>query len=353
MANDVNLSRHAWVPDMLRRIRFGEWSMEYTTLGRTGLRVSVAGLGTGGFSRVGIGQSEDHAVGIIRQAMDLGVNLIDTAAVYGTEGVVGRAIKGIDRDSIVICTKASKPAADAAFEVPKILDSLDGSLRRLGLDHVDVFQLHAVPPAAYDYVREAIVPALLREKDKGKFRFLGITETSPNDHEMAMMQRAAATADTPWDTAMFAFNLMDQVARQNVFPLTLRNKVGTLMMFAVRSIFARPAQLADTMRDLAANGLVPAGLAASDAPLGWLVHPEGASSVTDAAYRYVRHEPGVNVVLFGTGDPEHLKSNIESILKPPLPDADREKLRTLFSHLRGVGLEIPPFARERRAAAAR
>ena len=83
------------------------------------------------------------------------------------------------------------------------------------------------------------------------------------------------------------------------------------------------------------------------------MHPNGASSVTDAAYRYVRHEPGVDVVLFGTGDADHLKANITSILKPPLPEADRTKLRALFSHLRGVGLEIPPFARERRAAAAK
>jgi len=324
--------------------------MDYTTLGRTGLRVSVAGLGTGGFSRIGIGQSEDHAVGIIRQALDLGVNLIDTAAVYGTEHVVGRALLGVARDSVVVCTKASKPINDPAFTVAKIIESLDGSLTRLGLDYVDVFQLHAVPPAAYDYVRNEIVPALLREKDKGKFRFLGITETSPNDHEQNMLQRAAA--DTPWDTAMFAFNLMAQVARDHVFPLTLQNKVGTLMMFAVRSIFARPEQLAATMKDLAAKGLVPAELAASDEPLSFLVHPDGASSVTDAAYRYVRHEPGVDVVLFGTGDPDHLRTNIASILKPPLPETDRTKLRTLFSHLRGVGLEPPPFALERRAAAA-
>jgi aryl-alcohol dehydrogenase-like predicted oxidoreductase len=326
--------------------------MQYTTFGRTGLRVSVAGLGTGGFSRIGIGQSEDHAVRIVREALDLGVNLIDTAAVYGTEAVIGRALRDVPRDAVVVCTKASKPVNDPAFTVARIVDSLDGSLTRLGLDHVDVFQLHAVPPAAYDYVREQIVPALLRERDKGKFRFLGITETSPNDNEMLMMRKAAASADTPWDTAMFAFNLMSQVAREAVFPLTLKNRVGTLLMFAVRSIFARPEQLAETVRDLAAKGLVPAELATSDDPLGFLVHGGGASSVTDAAYRYVRHEPGVDVVLFGTGNVEHLKSNVASILKPPLPEADREKLRVLFSHLRGVGLEVPPFARERRAAAA-
>jgi len=316
--------------------------MQYTTLGRTGLKVSVAGLGTGGFSRLGLGTGHDeaHAVGIIRQAMDLGVNLIDTAAVYGTEEVVAKAIRGTARDQIVLCTKASKPAGDQQFTAGKVLDSLDGSLKRLEVDYVDVFQLHAVPPAAYDHVRREIVPALLRAREQGKFRFLGITETSPNDNEQIMMNRAVQ--DTPWDVAMLAFNLMSQVARTQVFPHTLANGVGTLMMFAVRSIFARPQQLRDTMKDLAAKGLVPMALAERDEPLDFLVHPGGASSLTDAAYRYVRHEPGVDVVLFGTGDAAHLRTNIESILKPPLPEADRAKLREMFSHLRGVGLEVPP-----------
>jgi hypothetical protein len=96
------------------------------------------------------------------------------------------------------------------------------------------------------------------------------------------------------------------------------------------------------MKELAAEGQVPTWLAESDDPLGFLVHEGGATSLTDAAYRYVRHEPGVDVVLFGTGDAGHLRSNVESILKPPLPEADRAKLAELFSHLRGVGLEAPP-----------
>jgi aryl-alcohol dehydrogenase-like predicted oxidoreductase len=315
--------------------------MQYTSLGRTGLKVSVAGLGCGGFSRLGLGtgQSADHAISIVRQAIDLGVTLIDTAAVYGTEDVVGAAIRGIDRDAVVVCTKASKPAGDPAFSPKKVIESLDASLQRLGLDYVDVFQIHAVPPAAYAHVRDAVVPALLREREKGKFRFLGITETAPNDPEQIMLNQAGQ--DDIWDTAMVAFHLMDQVARKQVFPHTLARGIGTLMMFAVRSIFARPAQLAATMKQLAADGQVPDWLAQSDNPLGFLVHPGGASSLTDAAYRYVRHEPGVEVVLFGTGDLAHLRTNIDSLLKPPLPDADRAKLQKLFEHLRGVGLEAP------------
>jgi aryl-alcohol dehydrogenase-like predicted oxidoreductase len=306
------------------------------------LHVSVAGLGCGGFSRLGLGtgQSEDHAVGIVRQALDLGVNLIDTAAVYGTEAVVGKALRGVPRDSVVLCTKASKPAGAPAFTAEAVLESLDASLLRLGVDHVDVFQLHAVPPSAYDHVRQEVAPAVLRARDAGKFRFLGITETAPNDPEQLMLNRAAR--DDIWDTAMVAFHLMDQVARTQVFPFTLANGIGTLMMFVVRGIFARPAQLAATMKELVAAGQVPAWLGQSDTPLDFLIHPDGADSLTDAAYRYARHEPGVDVVLFGTGDSAHLHSNVASILKPTLPDADRAKLAELFSHLRGVGLEVPP-----------
>src|SRR5580693_7964008 len=82
--------------------------MHYTTLGRTGLRVSVAGLGTGGFSRMGLksGKTEDESARLILDAVDLGVNFIDTAPPYGTEGVVGKALKSVRRDQVVVATKA-------------------------------------------------------------------------------------------------------------------------------------------------------------------------------------------------------------------------------------------------------
>ena len=82
--------------------------MEYTTLGKTGLKVSVVGLGCGGPSRLGLrdnADSQERAIGIVRQAIDLGVNFIDTAQSYGTEGIVGKAIAGTPRDQLVISTK--------------------------------------------------------------------------------------------------------------------------------------------------------------------------------------------------------------------------------------------------------
>src|SRR5438445_13697015 len=82
--------------------------MEYVTLGKTGLRVSVAGLGCGGNSRLGLGRgkTEAEAIALVRQALDMGLNLLDTAAAYGTEALVGKAIKPVPRDRVVITTKA-------------------------------------------------------------------------------------------------------------------------------------------------------------------------------------------------------------------------------------------------------
>jgi len=319
--------------------------MEYTTLGRTGLKVSVAGLGCGGFSRLGLGTGKDeaHAVGIIRAALDLGVNLFDTAAAYGTEPVLGKALAGTPRDKVVICTKAPFGVSNPDSKPERAVASLDRSLKELQTDYIDVYQLHGIAPRAYDHALNVLAPALLREKEKGKFRALGITETAPGDPEHQMTQRAAQ--DGPWDVAMVAFHMMHQNARRLVFPLTQEHRVGTLLMFAVRNIFSRPERLRTTMRELADDGLVPRALADDPDPLGFLVHEGGASSIIDAAYRFVRHEPGVDVVLFGTGEQEHLRSNIGSILKPPLPEADRARLAEFFGHLVGVGLDAPHLSR--------
>jgi hypothetical protein len=112
-------------------------------------------------------------------------------------------------------------------------------------------------------------------------------------------------------------------------------------MFAVRNIFSKPGLLESTIAELSANGELPKTLAEMTNPLGFLLHAGGAQSLTDAAYRFARHEPGIDVVLFGTGNIDHLKANIESILRPPLPAVDVQKLYALFGRLIGVGLDLP------------
>jgi aryl-alcohol dehydrogenase-like predicted oxidoreductase len=317
--------------------------MHYTTLGKTGLKVSVAGLGCGGNSRIGqgVGLTEAQSVALVREALDLGVNFIDTAAIYGTEGIVGQAIKGRPRESVVISTKSHVNAFDGSSAAPvgDVLASLEASLRALDTDYVDVFHLHGLSPKVYDHAMAEVVPALLRQKEKGKLRHLAVSETAPRDPGHTMLERAVE--EPAWEVFMLAFHMMNQNARNHLLKRTRANAVGTLCMFAVRNIFSRPGMLRQTVAQLAAQGKLPRELADAADPLDFLVHEGGAGSVIDAAYRFVRHEPGIDVVLFGTSSAAHLKANVASILRPPLPAEDVAKLYALFGHLIGVGLDLP------------
>lgn len=315
--------------------------MDYTVLGRTGLRVSVAGLGCGGSSRLGLahGASNEAAARLVRHCLDQGVNLIDTARVYGTEEVVGLALRGVPRDSVVVTTKSVVRERGAARLSPaQVLANLEHSLRALQLDHVDVFFLHGVLPDDYDHALE-VRDALLDARRAGKIAHLGITETAPFDPGHRMLERALDEPD--FEVVMTAFHMLNQNTRTMVFPRALERRTGTLIMFAVRAIFSQPGRLQQTLRQLVAAGRLPARFADDDDPLGFLVHAGGARSVVDAAYRYVRHEPGVDVTLFGTGSIAHATANIASILRPPLPRGDRERLAREFGHLEGVGLTLP------------
>ena len=221
----------------------------------------------------------------------------------------------------------------------EVVANLDASLKRLRTDRVEVFLFHGIAPQHYGYVREELAPALIAEQQKGKIGHLGLSETGPNDPEHKMLRRALD--DPLWEVGMLAFHMMNQNARQEVFPRALAQGFGTLLMFVVRNIFSKPGLLAETMRGLAAGGKVPADLAARENPLDFLIHPAGAASLLDAAYRFARHEPGSDVVLFGTSDIAHMKTNVASILAPPLPAADVARLYELFGHLTGVGLDLP------------
>jgi aryl-alcohol dehydrogenase-like predicted oxidoreductase len=216
---------------------------------------------------------------------------------------------------------------------------VDAALRRLGLDYVDIFHFHAVHPAAYEHHRDILAPALVKLKEQGKVRHIGVTETSPNDPEQKML--AQAIQEAPWEVTMLAYSLMNQGARRRIFPETQRRGIGTLLMFVVRNIFSKPVYRRDVFAELIEQGHLDASILSAGDPLGFLVSEGAAESITDAAYRYARYEQGVDVVLFGTGNKAHVKDNVDSILRPPLPPAVVEQLHASFGHLTGVGLDRP------------
>jgi aryl-alcohol dehydrogenase-like predicted oxidoreductase len=308
--------------------------MDYTELGRTRLKVSVAGLGCGGHSRLGqaYGNSVEQSVGVVRAAIDLGINFIDTAQAYGTEAIVGEAIRG-RRGSVVISTKTAIQSWGERKAPPytgaQVLEQLDGNLRRLGTDYIDVYNLHGIVRRQLDHVSAEVAPALIKAREQGKIRFFGITEHFGSDTRHAMLE--AAIPSGFWDVTMVGFNLLNPCARQNVLKLTRAHDVGVQNMFAVRRALSDPAGLKEALDTIDKAGQLDRSKLDSADPLGFL--KDGTEGIVDAAYRFCRHEPGIDVVLTGTGKVEHLKENVASILRGPLPPQTLQRLEDVFGQV--------------------
>jgi L-galactose dehydrogenase len=309
--------------------------MEYTKLGQTGLKVSVMGLGSGGHSRLGLsqGHSEQEAIRVVQAALDLGINYIDTAEGYGSESVVGQGIKSVRREDVIISTKKSLslPSNEGRITLTaaELLQGLEDSLKKLKTDYIDVYSLHALRAGDYDYARAELVPALEQARAQGKIRFIGVTEAFNTEPRHQMLE--LALKDDCWEVVMVGFNLLNQTARYKVFPQTQARQVGVQLMYAVRKALKNFDTLKAALDELTQRGEIEPDQFDPARPLGFLLEDGKAASLTEAAYRFCRYEPGVEVVLVGTGNIEHLKANAASLLKPPLPEKDVTKLKQLFA----------------------
>lgn len=304
--------------------------MQTRILGRTDLEVSVMALGAGGKSRLGQKQGADAAesVALVKRALDEGVTLIDTAAAYETEEIVGEAIAG-RRDGLVISTKELITSAfgkDDLISADELTKRVEASLKRLRIECADILHLHGVRPAQYDYCVSELLPALERLREAGKIRFTGITEHFVADHKHAMLD--AATWDGLFDVVMVGFNVINQTALAKVLPQARAKGVGTLCMYAVRGPLAWLESANALVMKLVERGEVDAADIDRDNPLGFLL--EAAPTLSEAAYRFCRHTPGIDVVIAGTGKIAHLVENIGSINGPPLPEQMQQRLTHIF-----------------------
>ncbi|MCL4834389.1 MAG: aldo/keto reductase [Caldilineaceae bacterium] len=306
--------------------------MEFTTLGRTGVRVSVVGMGCGGASRLGqsYGNSEEQSIAIVRRAMELGINYIDTAEAYRTEEIVGKAIAGVPRDRIVLSTKKSPYKGDSPVSAAELIAGCEASLRRLGTDYVDVYHIHGPHAGQTRHVLDELVPALQALKEQGKIRATAISEHFSTDTEHAVLLEHFQ--EDVWDVAMIGYNILNQTANRTVFPITQARGIGTECMFAVRKAFSRPDHLRAVLADLLEKGEVHAEEIDLDDPLGFVLAESDAANLTEAAYRFCRHEPGLDIILMGTGNIHHLETNVRSLLCPPLPAPVTERLQRIFAH---------------------
>jgi aryl-alcohol dehydrogenase-like predicted oxidoreductase len=171
--------------------------LQHTILGRTGTRVSRMGLGGGGHSRLGArtGRSRTESIALVRRAIELGINFIDTAESYGTEEVIGEGIRQsrVPREQVVISTKKGFPK-DQSLSPAELRAALEASLRRLGTNFVDVYHLHGLHLSQYDHAISVLVPELVKLKESGKIRAIGITEAFNSDRRHDMLRRAMRDA---------------------------------------------------------------------------------------------------------------------------------------------------------------
>ena len=309
--------------------------MEYRILGRTGLNVSVMGVGAGGPSRLGQHdniRSETESIALVLRALDAGINFIDTAEAYETEDIIGKALAQRDRSSIIISTK--KRLRGSEISTGQLRAGLEESLRKLRTDYVDIYHLHGLQMAQYDYYQQEILPAMEDLRRQGKIRFLGVTENWNGDLEHEMLQRALR--DDIFDVIMVGFNLLNQGARQSVLAPALERDIGVLIMFAVRHALSKLENLRPTLQQLIDSGELDGTDVDLEDPLGFLLDDCSALSLADAAYRFCRAEPGVHVVLSGTSNPDHLSANIASFEAPGLPPRHIKTLRHIFRNVRSV-----------------
>jgi L-galactose dehydrogenase len=188
----------------------------------------VSKLGLGGAALGGqYGEMTQEQVNtLVREALDSGVNLIDTAPYYGvtrSETVLGEALRGIPRDRYILATKCGRYDYDVFdFSAGRVMQSVDESLARLGVDVIDIYQVHDIEFGSLEQVVEETLPALEKMRRAGKIRFLGVTGLPLKIFEYVIPRHAIDTIISYARYTLFNRSL------ERLFPMLVRHEVGLM-----------------------------------------------------------------------------------------------------------------------------
>ncbi len=319
--------------------------MQKRKLGRTGLEISVLGFGAGavgGLMTKGAPADQERA---IARAVELGINYIDTAALYGngeSERNLGRALNSL-KAKVVVGTKFRLAAPHRADVAAFVTQSLEESLKRLGRDHVDLLQLHnplvamdAGDRLAIDIALNEVAPALEKLKKAGKTRFIGFSGVGepPALHQ--------AIESKLFDTVQVVYNALNPSAggpAPKGMPgldygrLLDKAKAADMGTIIIRALAGGALSGTTDRHPLAMQNVPPIGSAldfASDVvrakELEPLVREAGASNLTELGERFVISHPNVSTMLIGYSTLQHLDEAIAAVNKGPLPEKVLKKI---------------------------
>lgn len=308
--------------------------MQYRSLGRTGVQVSSLALGAMNFGRIGR-TTQDEATAIVDAALEAGINIIDTADRYSegeSEEMVGKAIAG-RRDDIVLATKASMPMGDERNHQGSsrrwLITELDNSLRRLGVDHVDLYQIHRWDPSTSD---EETLSALTDLQRAGKIRYFG-SSTFPA-HRIVQAQWAAREHHlSRYTTEQPGYSILQRAIETHVLPVTEEYGLGVLVWSPLASGWLSGAIRAG--QEIATNRsallperfdlTIPSNRARLDAVERLAeVADEAGLTMIQLALGFVTAHPAVTSALIGPRTLDHLHSQLaaaDTVLSADVLDA--------------------------------
>ncbi len=331
--------------------------MEQRILGRTGLKVSALGFGCGAVGGLMVNASPADQERAVAWAIDQGINYFDTAAQYGdgkSETNLGRVLRALKapKDKTLVGTKVRVPPAERGRIGAAIAEAMDASLQRLGMDSVDLFQLHnaitdagASPDLSVETVLNEVVPALEKLRQQGKTRFIGMTAVG----DAAALHKIVAAG--VMDTAQVPHNLLNPSPMQalppgfpaqdfqRIMPAAKAAGIGVIgiRVLAGGALSGHENRHPIGMQDVAPIGSAPsyAKDAANARRLQPLVDEGFAGSVIEAAIRFAISNDAMSTVLIGLSTQDELEQAAAAINKGRLSDAALARVAALQATFTG------------------
>ncbi len=307
--------------------------MHYRALGKSGIPVSLVSYGGGGPSQFGraAGLTANQRRDLIARALDLGINMFDTAANYGdSEPQLGQALKGVPRDSYLIATKWSwKTGGDELPHPDSLLASVEQSMKRLNTDVIDIMQIHGILPGTYHNITNKYASTLRKLKEQGKARLIGFSQMMTEDPKLTVPVAALKEHPDLWDSIMLKYGILNQYAAKEALPLAQKHGVAILNMAPVRFTLTRQHELDQLLETWRSEGEVDVDHPKIRNGFDWLI-TEDAPTIIAAGYKFAADHPAISTVISGTSNINHLEENVAAFDNPSLPEEHTVLLKKLL-----------------------